>query len=241
MMEDQTGNRAALEITDLTAGYRNRTVIHGISFAIKDREILAVIGTNGSGKSTLLKSIMGLTRIVRGSVLYFGRDVTTKPANAKVAAGMVYLPQGNRVFEDLTVRENLLMGGYILPKTEAERRLEGSLKMFPEIKAALKRPASTLSGGEQQMLAFARALILNPKVLLLDEPSVGLSPKLVQDVMERIVSIRDELGCAVLIVEQKVKQALGITDRVIGLRMGKIVFEGNPDEALKNGHTIFVG
>jgi len=239
-MSAKKSNLFVLEVCGLSAGYRNRAVISDISFTVSHSEIIAVIGPNGSGKSTLLKGIMGLNRVFSGSVLFLGRDITAIPSYRKVAQGIVYLPQGNRAFDDLTVKENLLMGGYTLLKADVKDRIDAALEMFPELKLSLNRPAYTLSGGERQMLAFARALILKPKLLLLDEPSIGLSPKLVKEVMEKITSIRDDLACSILVVEQKVKEVLGISDRVIGMRMGKIVFVGASAEALDSGQSIFV-
>jgi branched-chain amino acid transport system ATP-binding protein len=219
-----------LEVRALCAGYRNRKVIRSISFSAKPGEIVAIVGPNGSGKSTLIKAVFGFNRIFSGQVLYRGSDVTRQPAHTRAGAGIIYLPQGNRTFDELTVRENLELGGYILPKHEARERIRRILPLFPALADCLGRPAYTLSGGERQMVAFARAMLLEPKLLLLDEPSVGLSPLLVREVMQHITQIRDRFGCAVLVVEQKIEQVLTIADRALALRMGRLVFAGSPGD-----------
>jgi len=232
--------QAALEVAGLAAGYRNRRVLADVSLEVAGGEIVALIGPNGAGKSTLLKAVFGLCRVFSGRVSLGGEDVTRLAAHRKAARGLVLLPQGNRAFAELTVMENLQLGGYILPRPEARRRIDEVLPLFPALSGALNRPAHTLSGGERQLLAFARALILRPRVLLLDEPSVGLSPGLVSDVMEHIADIRARLGCAIVVVEQKVEQALGIADRVVAMNMGRISFDGSPDEARKEAARLFL-
>lgn len=224
-------SRELLSVSGLAAGYGRRRVLEDISFSARDGEVTAIIGPNGSGKSTLLKALLGLISIYGGRVLYAGEDVTRRPPHYKIGAGIVFLPQGNRVFDELTVRENLQLGGIILPPGQTAERIEEVLPLFPTLSSMLRRPAYTLSGGERQMLAFARALILKPRLLMLDEPSVGLSPKLVGDVLRQTVEIRDRLGCAVLIVEQKVEQVLGIADRVLAMRMGRLEYQGTPNLA----------
>ncbi|RLG22952.1 ABC transporter ATP-binding protein, partial [Methanosarcinales archaeon] len=195
---------------------------------------------NGAGKSTLLKAVFGFNDIFSGSVKFNGNDITARSTHRNVADGLLYLPQGNRAFNELTVHENLLLGGYSLRKVEVQSRLEPVFGMFPDLADMKHRPAYTLSGGERQMLAFGRALVLRPKLLMLDEPSVGLSPKLVADVMEKIRDIRDRLGCSVLVVEQKVKQVLNICDRAIAMRMGEIAFMGTPAKAASGARDIFL-
>jgi len=230
-----------LEVRNLSAGYGKRAVIANVSFEVQQAEILAIIGPNGSGKSTLLKAIMSLNRIFDGEIVFYRKNITAYPTHRKVSDGIIYLPQGNRAFDDLTVMENLLMGGYTLLKAEVKGRVESVLEMFPELKAFLNRPAYTLSGGERQMLAFARALILKPRLLLLDEPSVGLEPKLVKEVMEKVVSIRDELSCGVLVVEQKVREVFTIADQVIAMRMGEISVRGTPEQLRAEAKSVFLG
>lgn len=239
-MSAANGQQAVLEAAGLAAGYRNRRVLADVSLQVADGEIVAVIGPNGAGKSTLLKAVFGLCRIFGGRVSLVGEDVTRLAPHRKVGRGLIFLPQGNRAFAELTVMENLQLGGYILPRPEARRRIDEVLPLFPALADALGRPAYTLSGGERQLLAFARALILRPRVLLLDEPSVGLSPALVNDVMERIAEIRGRLGCAIVVVEQKVEQALGVADRVVAMNMGRIIFDGSPADARKEAARLFL-
>ena len=233
-------DRIVLGVKDLCAGYGNRRVLYDVSFAARQGEIVAIIGPNGAGKSTLLKAIFGLIRIFSGRISYLGADVARQPPHRNVAAGMVFLPQGNRAFEELSVLDNLKMGGYILPARETQRRIDAVLPMYTALKEALNRPAYTLSGGERQMLAVARALILEPRVLLLDEPSVGLSPNLVGEVLQLILQIRDKLDCTILVVEQKVEQVLSIADGVIAMHMGRVAFTGTRKEARAQARELFL-
>jgi branched-chain amino acid transport system ATP-binding protein len=232
---------ALLEVSNLCAGYGKRQVLIDVSLSVRASEILAVVGSNGAGKSTFLKAIFGLNRIFSGEVQFRGRKITGRTPHKNVSEGMIYLPQGNRAFDDLTVRENLLMGGYSLRKAEATRRMETTFAIFPELEKLLSRHAVSLSGGEKQMLAFARALMLRPVLLLLDEPSVGLSPKLVSEVMQKISSIRDELRPAIVVVEQKIKQVLTICDRVAAMKLGSVVFQGSPAEFSAQARSILLG
>ena len=233
-------NGPLLTVKELCAGYGKREIISTVSFSVGFAEIVAVVGPNGAGKSTLLKAIFGKIQVFAGEARFAGRRSTHSAPHDNVSSGMIFLPQGNRTFDDLTVYENLLLGGYSLRKAEIAERIDVVLRLFPAITGMLKRPAHTLSGGEKQMLAFARAMIPEPKLLLLDEPSIGLSPKLVNDVFEKARQIRDETNCSIVIVEQKVKQVLPISDSVLGMKLGKLVLQTCPGEFAEKSRSLFL-
>ena len=240
-MSLQVGQPSVLEVTGLVAGYGKRKILADVSLTVASREIATIVGPNGAGKSTLLKAIFGLNDIFSGRILLDGTDITGRAPYRNVADKLLFLPQGNRAFEDLTVEENLLMGGYSLRRDDALAQLVVVYQLFPELSEMKRRYASTLSGGERQMLALGRALVLQPKLLLLDEPSVGLDPGKVKDVMAKITVIRDQLGCSILVVEQKVKQVLEIADRVISMKLGRIAFTGTPEEFKQSAGSLMVG
>ncbi|HQP99956.1 MAG TPA: ABC transporter ATP-binding protein [bacterium] len=218
-----------LEIRELEAGYGKKQVLFGLSMDVHEGEIVALIGPNGAGKSTVLKTVCGLIPAWKGEIRFKGSHINgAKPAQ-NVARGIAFAPQGSRVFHDLTVMENLEIGGFQLPHKVMRVRIEHVLESFPALKERTRQDAGRLSGGEQQMLALARALIPEPKILMLDEPSLGLSPNLVRSVFEKIIEINRENGVSVLIVEQKVREVLDICNRVYSLKLGKVVFEGVPD------------
>ena len=219
-----------LEIKDLETGYGKKQVLFGVSIKIGVGEIVALIGPNGSGKSTTLKTICGLLPVWKGALSFNGTRINGSSPAQNVARGITFAPQGSRVFQDLTVMENLEIGGYQLPRKVAKERITQVLEFFPLIKERLRQDAGRLSGGEQQMVAVARALVPKPKLLLLDEPSLGLSPNLVKAVLDKIVEINCENKVSILIVEQKVREVLNVCDRVYSLKLGKIAFEGQPDE-----------
>ena len=231
----------ALAVTCLNAGYGKRKVLFDVTFAVEAGEIVAVVGPNGAGKSTLLKAIYGLNTVYSGQVAFFGKAITARAPYLNVADSLLYLPQGNRVFEDLTVEENLLMGGYASRRAEAVGRLEGVYELFPELTELKRRYAGTLSGGERQMVAFGRAMMVKPRLLMLDEPSVGLDPGKVKDVFAKITGIRQQTGCATIIVEQKIRQVLEIVDYVILLKLGKIAFVGSPGEFRRDAAKLMLG
>lgn len=224
----------AVTARDLISGYGKKQVLNGVAFEVAAGEIVALIGHNGAGKSTLLKAVFGLIPIWQGQVQFNGKLVSKPTPRELLRAGMAYVPQGNRVFTDLTVQENLEMGGITLPNKQAVREgIQRVFGLFPGLKGRLKQRAGTLSGGEKQMLALANALILSPCVLLLDEPSLGLAPPLVSEALGRIQQIARANGVAVLIVEQKVREVLKIANRVYVLRNGRVSFSG-PTDDLKN-------
>jgi branched-chain amino acid transport system ATP-binding protein len=204
------------------AGYGNKIVLKNVSIDIGEGEVVAFIGPNGAGKSTLLKALMGIVTVQGGSVNLDGKAIGNQSPETIVRLGMSMIPQGNRVFTELSVLENLEMGGYLLKdKAEVSRRLDSLLQLFPDLKDRLKLDAGKLSGGEKQQLALARALMLQPKILLMDEPSLGLSPKLVTKAFETIKNVNQRFKTTILIVEQKVHEILRVSNRVYALRMGK--------------------
>lgn len=219
-----------LEISELETGYGKKQVLFGLSMLVRQGEVIALIGPNGAGKSTVLKAVCGLISAWKGEIRFVGSSTNgTTPAQS-VARGITFVPQGSRVFHNLTVMENLKVGAFQLQREVAQERIAQVLEFFPILRERIRYDAGTLSGGEQQMLALARALVPKPKLLMLDEPSLGLSPNLVGNVFERIVEVNRENGVSILIVEQKVREALEICNRVYSMRLGKVAFEGHPDE-----------
>ena len=219
-----------LEVRELETGYGKKQVVFGLSLDVREGEIVALIGPNGAGKSTVLKAICGLIPEWRGEIRFEGTPTNGSTPAQNVARGMIFAPQGNRVFADLTVMENLEIGGYPLPRKEAKERIAQVLTLFPALKERTRQDAGRLSGGEQQMLALARALVPRPKLLMLDEPSLGLAPNLVATVFRRIADINRETRVGIIIVEQKVRQVLDLCQRVYSMKLGRIAFEGPPEE-----------
>jgi len=223
-----------LHVSDLETGYGKKQVLFGVSLEVPDGEIVALIGPNGAGKSTVLKTVCGLLHPWQGEVRFDGTLINGSTPAKNVARGITFAPQGNRVFDELTVTENLQVGGCQLPRKELRSRIEEMLGLFPLLRERAKQNAGKLSGGEQQMLAFARALIPKPRLLMLDEPSLGLAPNLVSAVFDKVVGVSREGGVTVLIVEQKVREVLAISQRVYSLKLGKIAFAGRPEELADN-------
>ncbi len=221
-----------LRAQDVVAGYGEVEILHGVSIAVSEAEIVAVIGPNGAGKSTLLKAIFGLVSVRGGRVELVGRDVTNIAPDRIVQSGMSYVPQTENVFPSLTINENLEMGAYVR-RDGLRDRLERVYDLFPDIAPRRAERAGRLSGGQRQMLALARALMLDPKVLLLDEPSASLSPKMVDSIFEKIGDI-NRGGTAILLVEQNAKEALSFASRAYVLAMGENRFEGKAKEMLDN-------
>lgn len=220
-----------LRLENLVTGYGKKQVLNGVSLGVGQCEIVALIGHNGSGKSTLLKAVFGLIPVWHGQVLFGDKAVLLPKPREWLRMGVAYVPQGNRVFTDLTVQENLEMGGITLPSKRAVNDgLDRVFTLFPVLKKKLKQRAGTMSGGEKQMLALGNALILSPKLLFLDEPSLGLAPPLVSEALARIQEISRRDGVTVLIVEQKVREVLKIARRVYVLRNGNVSFSGAADE-----------
>ena len=218
---------------DINVYYGAIHAIKGISFEVFPDEIVTLIGANGAGKSTTLNTIAGLLRPRSGHIVLEGKDLTTIPASRIVSQGMALCPEGRRIFQQMTVRENLEMGGYTRPKSEIPASLEEMFTRFPRLKEREKQIAGTLSGGEQQMLAMARALMSKPKLLMLDEPSMGLAPILVEQIFDIIKELHDA-GVTILLVEQNAQMALSIADRAYVLETGRIAMTGEASALLKN-------
>ncbi len=223
---------ALLEVRDLEVNYGLIKAIKGVSFDVGEGEIVALIGANGAGKTTIMHALNGIIPKAQGTVKLFGEDITALPAHKMVYKGMAQVPEGRRIFGELTVLENLQMGYYIKKdKEEYKRKLEEMYTHFPILKERSSQIAGTLSGGEQQMLAMSRALMSSPKLLLLDEPSMGLSPLYVNTIFDMIKTV-NKLGTTVLLVEQNAKKALSIADRAYVLEIGKMVKTGTGQELL---------
>ncbi len=223
-----------LEIKDLCAGYGDLQVLFDISMKVDEGEVVSLVGSNGAGKTTLLRILSGLEPIKSGSILYQGQDLTKIKPYEKADHGIAHIPQGRGILGSLTVRENLVMGAY--PKSARaamETNIEKSFQMFPILKERQNQMAGSLSGGEQQMLAIARALMISPKLLMLDEPSLGLAPIVVKDMFDIISDVAKQ-GVSILIVEQNLNQALAVADRGYVLETGQIVMEGKASELLEN-------
>lgn len=220
-----------LKMTGVNARYGSKQVLFDVSLSIGEREIVALIGPNGAGKSTVLRTIFGLVRQTEGSITYQGEEIVGRRPDRNVGSGIAFVQQGGRVFGGLTVAENLLMAGYSLnSKNLVAERAEEVLVDFPRLRERYREKASSLSGGERQALAFGMALMQRPRLLLIDEPSIGLAPKLITQMFDTIVAIRDRLGTAILIVEQQAQQALRIADAVIVLRAGAIIGGGTASD-----------
>ena len=225
---------AMLEVKDLEVYYGVIQAIKGVSFEVNQGEVIALIGANGAGKTTILHTVTGLLSPKKGQVLFEGRDITKVPAHKIVSMGMAHVPEGRRVFAELSVYENLKMGAYTRKdKSEIEESLANVYKRFPRLEERKNQMAGTLSGGEQQMLAMGRALMSKPKIILMDEPSMGLSPILVNEIFDIIQAV-SESGTTVLLVEQNAKKALSIADRAYVLETGNIVLEGNANDLLED-------
>ena len=223
-----------LEIKDLEVYYGMIQAIKGVSFDVNEGEVIALIGANGAGKTTILHTITGLINAQKGSVWFEGKDITKVPAHKIVSMGMAHVPEGRRVFANLTVLQNLKMGAYTRKdKTEIEQTLDSIYKRFPRLMERQNQLAGTLSGGEQQMLAMGRAFMYHPKIILMDEPSMGLSPIFVNEIFDIIKSVSAS-GTTVLLVEQNAKKALSIADRAYVLETGKIVLSGKASDLLNN-------
>ena len=225
---------AMLTVTDLNVYYGMIHAIKGVSFEVNEGEVIALIGANGAGKTTILHTISGLLAPKTGSIQFEGQELTKIPAHRIVSLGMAQVPEGRRVFSQMTVLQNLKMGAFTrTDKTELEQSLEMVFKRFPRLAERRSQPAGTLSGGEQQMLAMGRALMSHPKIILMDEPSMGLSPILVNEIFDIIRSV-NETGTTVLLVEQNAKKALTIADRAYVLETGRIVMSGEADRLMND-------
>jgi len=222
-----------LDVAALRAGYGSAEILRGIDLCVYDGEIVALVGSNGAGKTTFNNVICGLARAWDGTVRFAGEAISNQAPERIVARGLIQVPEGRRIFPTLSVRENLELGSYRRARERRAVNLERVCVIFPRLRERLRQLAGTLSGGEQQMLALGRALMAEPRLLILDEPSLGLSPRLVEEMFGLIVRLHDE-GCAILLVEQNVVQSLAIADRAYVLEHGKMTLSGAAAGLLDN-------
>lgn len=216
-----------LEVSDLAVEYDGVRALQGVTLCAEPGTIVALIGSNGAGKTTLLRAISGIVRATHGTIRFGGEDITRLPAHDIVRLGIAHVPEGRHVFASVTVRDNLLLGAYGLHnRAERERRMAAAYETFPRLRERLAQRASTLSGGEQQMLAIARGTMSAPSLLMLDEPSLGIAPKLIPTIYAGIARIAAG-GTSVLLVEQNVRDALGLADRAFVLQTGRVAIEGD--------------
>ncbi len=230
-MSESNPAKSLLKVDDIHVYYGSIHAIKGISFEVREGEIVTLIGANGAGKSTTLNTVSGLLRPRSGLITFEGKSIVGIGASKVVALGMALCPEGRRVFQQMTVRENLEMGGFCRPKEEIPASLENVYMRFPRLKEREKQVAGTLSGGEQQMLAMGRALMSKPKLLMLDEPSMGLAPILVEQIFDIIAELH-AAGTTILLVEQNAQMALSVADRAYVLGTGKITISGDAKDVL---------
>lgn len=227
-----------LNIEKLDVSYGDVHVLKNVSLNVNERELVTVIGANGAGKSTLLKSVSGLLKLKGGSITFMGKKISGMDAHSIVAEGIVQVPEGRMLFPYMTVKENLEMGGYLLKeRNDISEHLESVYSMFPILKERERQLAGTLSGGEQQMVAIGRAMMTSPKLVMFDEPSLGLAPKIVKAIFDMIVKINREMGVSVLLVEQNVRYSCQICDRAFVMENGEVVLNGTGPELLNNEHV----
>ncbi len=215
-----------LKVNDIIGGYGEKKILHKLTLHVASSEIVGLVGPNGCGKSTVLKSIYGLLKVDEGEILYNGVPIQNRKPSLNALEGIGYVPQGNKIFDRLTVHENLELGGFVLrdPKNVSQR-VNQIYSMFPALAANKNKIAGKLSGGERQLLGLSRGLIQNPKMILLDEPSIGLAPRLVSLTMATIKQIRNQFTVTILVVEQNVREVLKVTDRVYVMRLGQVILE----------------
>jgi len=225
-----------LKVDDINVYYGAIHAIKGISFEVNEHEIVTLIGANGAGKSTTLNTIAGLLKPRSGQITFDGKNLAAMPASKTVSLGMALCPEGRRIFQQMTVKENLEMGGYTRPASEIDASIEDVFTRFPRLKEREKQIAGTLSGGEQQMLAMGRALMSKPKLLMLDEPSMGLAPILVEQIFDIIRELH-AAGTTILLVEQNAQMALSVADRAYVLETGRISMEGKASDLLANDNV----
>ncbi|PLT28520.1 ABC transporter ATP-binding protein [Peribacillus deserti] len=226
-----------LELKNVETFYSGIQALKGISLNVEKGEIVTLIGSNGAGKSTALKSISGLVKVGSGQITYKGNDITKKQAHETTLLGIAHVPEGRRIFPKLTVKENLLMGAFsVKDKRAIEERMERAFKYFPKLKDRLEQKGGTMSGGEQQMLAIGRALMMKPELLMLDEPSMGLAPIIVEQIFDIIRELNDE-GITILLVEQNAYQALQVAHRGYVIQTGAIRLEGYGKDLIQNNEV----
>ncbi len=223
-----------LSVENLSTGYSKKIVLEGVSFHVREGERIAIVGRNGAGKSTLLLTLLGVMKAWSGNILYMGKESTHVSPGVRVRSGMALVPQGGHIFANLMVRENLELGAYVKDAKNVESSLEAVYETFPVLRARATQEAGTMSGGERQMLAIGRAMMSQPRLLMLDEPSLGLAPLVVKELMEKIHGLSTTLETTILIVEQNVREAFKIVERVYVLKLGKIVFEETPETLIQD-------
>ena len=223
-----------LEVNSLFSGYGKSEILHGVSIHVDREEAVTIIGPNGAGKSTLIKAVMGYLPIFRGEIYWKGENITHLKPHEKIKQGFGYVPQLGNVFPSLSVRENLEMGGFIQGKRAIREGMDKAFQLFPFLATRLNQKAGTMSGGERQMLAMARAMMTDPELLMLDEPSAGLSPKVSEEVFAIVSDVHSKLGRAIIMIEQDAYQSLKISNRGYVLVMGQNEFEDRADKILSN-------
>ena len=233
-MSQKREKRTVIEVKNLRAGYGYVEVVHNVSFTVGEGEILAILGSNGAGKTSTLRALTGEIRPMSGEILYEGRSIAGEKPYKLAQMGLSMVPEGRHLFGDLSVQDNLLMGAYLIrDQHQLHQNLEDVYKLFPRVKERAKQTARTLSGGEQQMVAIARGMMMNPKVLILDEPSLGLMPKLVGEIFEFVREIA-AMGITILIVEQNASETLKFCDYAYVIQNGETVISGTGAELLSN-------
>ena len=225
--------RVFLQVDHLSAGYGKKTVIFDVSLSVDKGEIVTLIGPNGAGKSTTMKAIFGLLKVKSGRIFFNGVDILKRHPSQNVKDGISFVAQGPPIFPDLTVHENISMGGYTLSQKKVEEQSKQVYEFFPVLQERKGQVAGSLSGGERQMLALATSLMLTPRLLLLDEPSVGLAPFMVKAVMVNVKRINAEMQCSVLIIEQNARQVLAIAHRAYVMKVGRVTAQPPPEELLR--------
>lgn len=220
-----------LQVENLVVKYGNIAAVKGISLDVAEGEIISVVGANGAGKSTTVNTIAGIVKMTSGKIIYNGIDISKTTPQERVKQGIILAPEGRQMFNEMSVKENLLMGAYLQDSASANQMFDTIFDLFPILKSRLKQPAGTLSGGEQQMLCIGRAMMSKPKLLMLDEPSLGLAPLVVKEIFELIKRIR-EMGCTILLIEQNVRMALGVSDRAYVMQTGEVVISGNSKDVV---------
>lgn len=227
-----------LQVDGIDVAYGDVQVLKNVHLEVNEKELVAVIGANGAGKTTLINTISGILKPQKGTITFQGKRISNIPANRIVAEGIVQVPEGRLLFPEMSVRENLEMGGYLLKNRQAVlERLDSVYQLFPRLAEREKQAAGTMSGGEQQMVAIGRALMPSPKMIMFDEPSLGLAPKLVQSIFEMVLKINKQLGITVLLVEQNVQHSCQISDKAFVIENGEIVLQGTGAEMLQNDHV----
>lgn len=224
-----------LEVNDVKVAYDGVLALHGVSFRVNEGEIVSIVGSNGAGKSTIIKTISAILRPVSGTVTFMGNRLDVMPAHRVADLGIAHVPEGRRLFARQTVQDNLILGAYTRKDPQHRREdMERIFAMFPRLKERLSQKAGSLSGGEQQMLAIGRGLMLRPKLLMLDEPSIGIAPNLVDKIFESIKELNQKEGLTILLVEQNVREALELAHRAYVLQTGRVVNEGTGEELLQS-------